>query len=211
MTRVVITGIIAPVGVGREACWQALLAGILGIRPVSSFDTSPFPVHLGGEVPEFDPAAHLRGLNPAVVGRASQFAAAAARMALHDAGFDPEDLDRQRTGVSMGTTSGEPLFVEQFFDQLAHASWEAGGAADTYTAPPGEYLCGEPCFVANPGNYEDAAIITQRFEAASNAVSIILFDAFSVRRGPIATIPLRQRVHPGFHTSFVPLSHGDSL
>jgi 3-oxoacyl-[acyl-carrier-protein] synthase II len=116
MIRVAITGIgvITPVGSGRQRFWDALLAGASGIKPVESFDTSVFAVHLGAEVPEFIPQAHLRRLNPETTGRASQFAVAAARMALRDAGLDAERLDRRRTGISMGTTSGEPLYIEEY-------------------------------------------------------------------------------------------------
>jgi 3-oxoacyl-[acyl-carrier-protein] synthase II len=48
------------------------------------------------------------------LGRASQFAAAAARLALEDAVLELEALDPRRIGVAMGTTSGEPLFVEEY-------------------------------------------------------------------------------------------------
>jgi len=140
MTRVAITGIglVTPVGAGKEECWAALLSGVSGIRPVSSFDTSAFPVHLGAEVLGFDPSEHLRRLDPAATGRASQLAAAAARMALRDAGLEPADLDRKRTGVSMGTTSGEPRFVEQYNEiRQAHG----------LEAIPGEMLVRYPCHV----------------------------------------------------------------
>ena len=116
--RVAITGIglVTPVGAGKEECWAALLSGKSGIRPVTSFDTARFPVHLGAEVLEFDPGGHLRRLDPAATGRASQLAVAAAWMALRDAGLNPADLSPKRTGVSMGTTSGEPRFVEDYND-----------------------------------------------------------------------------------------------
>lgn len=118
MTRVAITGIgaITPVGSGRQRFWEALLAGVSGIRPVSSFDTSAYPVHIGAEVVDFSPERYLRRLVPATTGRASQFAVAAARMALEDSGIDVDAIDPKRAAVSMGTTSGEPLFVEQYND-----------------------------------------------------------------------------------------------
>jgi len=140
MTRVAITGIgvITPVGSGKQQCWEALLSGASGIRTVASFDTSQFPVHLGAEVEGFAPTEHLKKLDPSTVGRASQFAAAATRMALEDAEVDPNDLDKRRTGVSMGTTSGEPLFVEQYNDIRKAAGLEA---------IPGEVLSRYPCHV----------------------------------------------------------------
>jgi 3-oxoacyl-[acyl-carrier-protein] synthase II len=118
MNRVAVTGIgvVAPTALGRRPFWEALLGGVSGIGAVQSFDTSAFPVHIGAEVRNFRPQEHLRRLNPAEIGRASQFAVAAAREALEDAGLDHRSLDHGRTGVSMGTTSGEPLFIEQYND-----------------------------------------------------------------------------------------------
>jgi 3-oxoacyl-[acyl-carrier-protein] synthase II len=117
-TRIVVTGIgvVTSVGAGREEFWESLLAGRCGISPVESFDTAAFGVHRGGEVKGFDAARYLRRLDPSRIGRASQFAAAAARLALADAGIEPDSLDPLRAGVSMGTTSGEPLEVERFDD-----------------------------------------------------------------------------------------------
>lgn len=120
--RIVVTGIgvVSPVGIGRERFWNALLEGVSGIGPVESFDTSRFKVHRGAEVRGFDPAEHLGPGSPAR-GRASQMAAAAARMALADAGIDPSGVAPERAGVAMGTTSGEPVEIERFDDR-----WLAG-------------------------------------------------------------------------------------
>ena len=118
MKRVVITGIgvVSPIGTGKDVFWTALLAGTSGIRPVTSFDTSAFPVHIGAEVPDFDPKDHLERQKPCSMGRASQMAIAAARHAIADSRIDLDSLDPSRVGVSMGTTSGEPLFVERYND-----------------------------------------------------------------------------------------------
>ena len=56
-------------------------------------------------------------LLPSELGRASQLAAAAARLALDDAGLAPESVESDRAGVAMGTTSGEPREVEAFDDR----------------------------------------------------------------------------------------------
>ncbi len=114
-------GLVTPVGIGRQEVWEALLAGTSGFAPVASFDTAKFSVHLGGEVKGFDPAPFVHGRDPAALGRASQLAIAAARLALADAGLDADRLAEQgvashRAGVAMGTTSGEPREVEKFND-----------------------------------------------------------------------------------------------
>ncbi len=117
--RIVVTGLgaVTPVGTGADELWSGLLAGRSGFTPVESFDTGRFNVHLGAEVRGFEPAAWVRTLDPAALGRASQFAVAAARMALADAGLEAEAVEPERAGVSMGTTSGEPVEVERFDDR----------------------------------------------------------------------------------------------
>jgi 3-oxoacyl-[acyl-carrier-protein] synthase II len=123
MPRIAVTGlgVVTPLGTGAQQMWASLLAGRLGFAPVRSFDTAAFKVHLGAEVADFSPAPYVRTLDPARLGRASQMAIAAARLALADAGFEdgePTGLDRERAGVAMGTTSGEPREVERFDDLL---------------------------------------------------------------------------------------------
>src|SRR3989442_580197 len=140
MHRVVITGLglLTPIGSGKEAFWNALVAGTSGIAPVSAFDTSSFPVHLGAEVKEFQPDQYLHRSARNEPGRASQLAVAAARVAIEDSGIRLEDVQRDRVGVSMGTTSGEPLFVEQYNDIRKAAGLEA---------IPGEIMPKYPCNV----------------------------------------------------------------
>jgi len=117
--RVVVTGLgaVTPLGIGREVFWSGVLAGRPATGPVQSFDASPYGVDRGAEVRGFDPAAYLRRQDPAAMGRASQMAAAAARLALADAGL--EDVPQPgRAGCVMGTTTGEPLEVERFDEAL---------------------------------------------------------------------------------------------
>jgi len=111
--RIVVTGVgpITSVGIGREACWAGLLAGRCGTGPVKSFDTSRHGANRGGEISDFAPPADLAGL-----GRASQFAVLASRLALEDAMLDRGTIDPLRAAVVLGTTSGEPQFIERFND-----------------------------------------------------------------------------------------------
>jgi 3-oxoacyl-[acyl-carrier-protein] synthase II len=118
--RIAVTGLglVTPIGIGREEVWNGLLAGRSGFAPVESFDTSLFNVHLGAEVRGFEPGPYIQRLDPAALGRASQLAIAAARLALDDAGIDPGAVDPERAGVAMGTTSGEPREVERLDDRI---------------------------------------------------------------------------------------------
>ncbi len=140
-TPIAVTGLgaVTSLGTGHEALWDSLLAGRCGFSPVSSFDTARFSVHLGGEVRGFDPAPWVRRLDVTRLGRASQLAIAAARLALADAGLDAAalaGLDPHRAGIAMGTTSGEPLEVERFDDLYLEDRLEEVG---------GEFMARYPC------------------------------------------------------------------
>src|SRR5580704_3670217 len=96
LNRVVITGIgiVAPNGIGLEAFWESLLAGRSGIGPITLFDASKFKSRIAGEVKNFDPADYVElELKPKRMARHTQFAYAAAMMALRDAGLDPDNPD----------------------------------------------------------------------------------------------------------------------
>jgi len=127
--RIAVTGLglVTPVGAGRQEVWEGLLAGRSGFAPVESFDTKAFTTHLGAEVRGFDPSPWVRRQEAAALGRASQLAIAAARMALEDAGLDPEAVAPDRAGVAMGTTSGEPREVERFDDRFLAGELEKVG------------------------------------------------------------------------------------
>ncbi len=120
--RVVITGlgVVSSIGFGASEFHQALRSGVCGTSPITSFDASGFPNKMGGEVRGFVPTRWLRRLDPARHARASQFAAAAARMAADDAGVDP--AASATCGASIGTTDGNNDLIELLTEQ-----WLAAG------------------------------------------------------------------------------------
>src|SRR5438045_4689754 len=93
--RVVITGmgVLAPNGIGLKAFWDSLLSGRSGIGPITLFDASNFKSRIAGEVKNFDPLDFIEAdQKPRRMARHTQFAYAAAMMALQDGGFDIDDL-----------------------------------------------------------------------------------------------------------------------
>lgn len=88
--RVVITGlgVVAPNGIGKEPFWQNLIAGKSAIDYITAFDASPYPCQVAGEVRDFDPKAFMHVRRTKHRGRFSQFAVAAAKLALSDANID---------------------------------------------------------------------------------------------------------------------------
>jgi 3-oxoacyl-[acyl-carrier-protein] synthase II len=123
--RVAITGIgvVSSIGTGVPAFLDGLRAGRDSARPITAFDTTGFAHAHGCEVAGFDPGGWLHRHDPPELGRASQFAVAAARMAVRDAGLTEEAL-RDRPGlVTVGTTDGESRDLDAIVaDQVAGGS-----------------------------------------------------------------------------------------
>lgn len=144
MRRVVITGVglLTPIGEGKDRFWEALIGGVSGIREVKSFDPSEYPARIGAEVPDFRPERSLSGLPWEGMGRASQLAVAAGMAAWNDSGLGSQGPPPHRVGVSMGTTSGEPLQVEQCNDIRAREGELDRVPADVFL----RYPCGNLAF-----------------------------------------------------------------
>ena len=116
--RVVITGlgVVSPNGIGKEAFCLAVLAGKSGVKRISRFDPSSLPVHIAGEIPEFDELAWVDARERKHVSRAVPLALAASTEAIRDAGLDPVamSLDEKREiGVILGTGGGAQEFSEE--------------------------------------------------------------------------------------------------
>ena len=107
--RVVITGIgtVTNYGDGVDALWNNLLAGKSGIDSVKSFDTADYPSKVGSECLHFDAAQYMDPKEARRNDRYTQFAVAASRLALKDAGIeDSSTLNADRFGVLIGSGIG---------------------------------------------------------------------------------------------------------
>ena len=135
--RVVITGLgcVTPIGIGREAFWQALQRGQSGVGRIESFDVSSSPVQIAAEVRGFDWEGQLQAKDRRHVARTVPLALAAAREALEDAEINPSDLtleERRRFGVVLGTGGGGLSFTER---QYSYYYAGETGKASVYTIP----------------------------------------------------------------------------
>jgi 3-oxoacyl-[acyl-carrier-protein] synthase II len=115
MQRVVVTGLgaVSPLGCGVEENWQALIAGRSGIAPITAFDAKDFPVRIAGQVPDFDPAAYLEKKDIKKTDRFTQFAVAAAQMAVDDASLTVTPETAPRIGVVVGVGVGGIATIEE--------------------------------------------------------------------------------------------------
>jgi 3-oxoacyl-[acyl-carrier-protein] synthase II len=116
--RVVITGfgVVSPNGIGKEAFCRAILAGKSGVKRIARFDPSSLPVHIAGEIPEFDELAWIDPRERKHVSRVVPLAIAAGTEALRDAGVDlaEQSMEAKREiGVILGTGGGAQEFSEE--------------------------------------------------------------------------------------------------
>jgi 3-oxoacyl-[acyl-carrier-protein] synthase II len=115
--RVVVTGlgVVSSLGIGWPEFWKNLLAGKSGISKIEAFDTSGYDRYYGGEVKNFDPSKFISKHKIPQMGRASQMAVAASKLALEDAKLSKEIIIKNNMGVAAGTTMGEPKILENLY------------------------------------------------------------------------------------------------
>jgi len=108
LRRVVITGLgaLTPLGNSAPETWEALIKGVSGIAPITSFDASLFKTHFAGEVKGFDPESIMDRKEARKMDRYSQFSICVAGEALRDSVLDLDKEDRSRIGVIWGSGMG---------------------------------------------------------------------------------------------------------
>ena len=120
MARVVVTGlgVITPVGNDVPTMWRHLVEGRSGVGPITSFDPSAYESRIAAEVKGFDPAQYLSTKEIKRTERFVQFAVAASKQAVADAGLDVAKEDPFRVGVLIGSGMGSLGLIEQQHELL---------------------------------------------------------------------------------------------
>ncbi len=106
--RVVITGmaVLSPLG-KLQQMWEGLKEGRSGISLIESFDLSDFPVHIAGEIKDFNPADYGLGRKEARrMARSSQFVIATTKLLMEDAGLTKEAIAPEADRVAVVVGSG---------------------------------------------------------------------------------------------------------
>lgn len=118
--RVVITGLgaVTPLGVGVDKTWHAVRAGQSGIGPITRFEASGYPCRIAAEVKDFDPADHIEKKEIKKMDTFIQYAMAASREAVDDAGLTITPDTAERVGVYIGAGIGGLPAIEQYHKVL---------------------------------------------------------------------------------------------
>jgi beta-ketoacyl-acyl-carrier-protein synthase II len=124
-------GVVAPNGIGKEDFWDACVSGRSGVRRITRFDASSLATQIAGEVPNFDP--ETLGITPQEtlnLDRGTQFAIAAANLALQDAALPTRlsEAERERFGVYLGSVMGGGEGSENIWVQLTNRGTQPPGA-----------------------------------------------------------------------------------
>lgn len=115
--RVVVTGLglVTPLGTGRDAVWESVLAGRSAAVPISLFDTSEHVTKFACEISDFDPTQYMDTKSARRMDRFAQFAVAAGKLAVEDAGLEIDrDDENDRVGAIVASgVGGLKTFEEQ--------------------------------------------------------------------------------------------------
>lgn len=179
--RVVITGLgpVTPIGIGKEIFWQALKEGKNGIERIEGFDPSEHTAQIAGEVRDFKPEDYIDKKEAKRMDRYTQFAMAAAKLALEDSGLNLSEENTERIGTFIGAGIGgietmhnqyEKLFakgpsrISPFFIPMMIANMAAGQVAIAYKLH-GPSSCIVTACATGTNCIGDACRVIQRGEA----------------------------------------------
>lgn len=106
--RVVITGLglISPFGIGKEIFWDSLIEGRSGIRRLTRFDPTGYGCQVAGEIPDDSYKDLIEQRRLRRMSHTAQLASAGTRLALEDAGLNPNWSNPYTVGAIVGTAVG---------------------------------------------------------------------------------------------------------
>lgn len=122
--RVVITGmeITSSIGNGLEAFWHSATNGVCGIKRITSYDPSPYPTQIAGEITDLS-LAHLPQFDKEKrFSRAAQYALYCTHHAIERAGLTATELSR--AGTYIGTSLGGTPELEGGYKSFYLENWK---------------------------------------------------------------------------------------
>ena len=118
--RVVVTGLgaITPIGLSVDEFWASVKEGKIGFGEITKFDSSEYKCQLAAEVKGFEGKNFMDFKAAKRMELFCQYAVAATKEALEDAGIDMEKEDPYKVGVSVGSGIGSLQAMEREHQKL---------------------------------------------------------------------------------------------
>lgn len=118
--RVVVTGMgaITPIGLSVDEFWNGVKEGRTGFGEITKFDASEYKCKLAAEVKGFEGKNYMDFKAAKRMELFCQYAVAAAKEAIEDAGLAMEKEDAFRVGVSVGSGIGSLQAMERAHSKL---------------------------------------------------------------------------------------------
>lgn len=118
--RVVVTGMgaITPIGLSVDEFWAGVKEGKIGFDTITRFDASEYKCKLAAEVKGFEGKNYMDFKAAKRMELFCQYAVAATKEAMEDAGIDMEKEDAFRVGVSVGSGIGSLQAMEREYGKL---------------------------------------------------------------------------------------------
>lgn len=180
--RAVITGMgaVTPIGLTTEETWKNCIAGKNGVGPITSFDVSQYDTKIAAEVKGFDPLNHMDKKTANRLDLFTQYAMAAAEMALKQSAINLEKEDCTRIGVVFGSgiggmwtwhrqmqvmyEDGGPRHISPFFVPMMISDIAAGQISIRYGLKGPNYATTSACATSSHA-IADALMLIQRGDA----------------------------------------------
>jgi 3-oxoacyl-[acyl-carrier-protein] synthase II len=179
--RVVITGlgIVSPVGNTVEEAWNSVIAGKSGVKLLTRLNADDYPAKVAAEIRDFDVEQFVEKKEARKMDRFTQFAVAAAKMAIADAKLEINDENAARVGVWVGSGIGgmetfenqykiflergyrrvSPFFVPMMIPDMA------AGQVSIYLGAKGVNSCTVTACASGTNSIGDAFKVIQRGDA----------------------------------------------
>lgn len=97
---------ITPVGNTVVETWDNILKGVSGIGLITHFDTSNFPVRIGGSIRNFDVTKYISPKDIKKMDPFIHYGMAAGSQAIENSGLEITDANAHRVGVAIGSGIG---------------------------------------------------------------------------------------------------------
>jgi len=180
--RVVVTGMgaVTPIGIGITEYWKGLIEGKNGVGLITKFDATKFDTKFAAEVKDFNPENYVDKKSIKRMDLFTQYAMAVASMAIEQAAFDFEKINRERFGVIFGSGIGgmvtnqqqhwqyyetkNPGTISPFFVPMMISDIAAGQVSIKYGLKGPNYATTSACATSSHA-IADAFMIIQRGSA----------------------------------------------